>query len=69
MERYGIILYWSEEDKLYIAEVPELKGCFADGKTRAEAVSNAEKVIAEWLEVAKENGISIPKEKCKPMFV
>ena len=69
MERYGIILYWSEEDKLYIAEVPELKGCFADGKTRAEAVSNAEKVIAEWLEVAKENGISIPKAKCKLMFV
>lgn len=68
MERYGIILYWSEEDKLYIAEVPELKGCFADGKTRAEAVSNAEKVIAEWLEVAKEDGISIPKAKGKPMF-
>ena len=36
MEKYGIILYWSEEDKLYIAEVPELKGCFADGKRRAE---------------------------------
>jgi hypothetical protein len=68
MERYGIILYWSEEDKLYIAEVPELKGCFADGKTRAEAVSNAERVIAEWLEVAKEDGISIPKAKGKPMF-
>lgn len=69
MERYGIILYWSEEDKLYIAEVLELKGCFADGKTRAEAVSNAEKVIAEWLEVAKEDGISIPKAKYKLMFV
>jgi hypothetical protein len=69
MERYGIILYWSEEDKLYIAEVPELKGCFADGKTRAEAVSNAEKVIAEWLEVAKEDSISIPKAKYKLMFV
>ena len=68
MERYGIILYWSEEDKLYIAEVPELKGCFADGKTRAEAVNNAEKVIAEWLEVAKEDRISIPKAKCKLMF-
>ena len=68
MERYGIILYWSEEDKLYIAEVPELKECFADGKTRAEAVSNAEKVIAEWLEVAKEDGISIPKAKYKLMF-
>lgn len=68
MGNYEIILYWSEEDKLYIAEVPELKGCFADGKTRAEAISNAELVIAEWLEVAKEDGIAISKAKGKPMF-
>lgn len=65
---YEIILYRSEEDKLYIAEVPELKGCFADGKTRAEALSNAEGVIAEWLEVAKEDGIAIPKEKAKSCY-
>ena len=52
-----------------IAEVPELKGCFADGKTRAEAISNVELVIAEWLEVAKEDGIAIPKAKGKLMFV
>ena len=68
MAEYAVIIYWSEEDKLYIAEVPELKGCFADGKTRAEAVSNAEKVIAEWLDVAKEDGIAIPKAKGKLMF-
>ena len=68
MERYGIILYWSEEDNLYIAEVPELKGCFADGKTRAEAISNAETIISEWLELAKEDGIAIPKAKGKLMF-
>ena len=68
MGRYEVILYWSEEDSLYIAEVPELKGCFADGKTRAEAVSNAETVIAEWLEVAEEDGIAIPKAKGKLMF-
>ena len=68
MENYEIILYWSEEDKLYIAEVPELKGCFADGKIRAEAISNAEAIIEEWLEVAKEDGIAIPKAKCKLMF-
>lgn len=68
MGNYEIILYWSEEDKLYIAEVPELKWCFADGKTRAEAISNAELVIAEWLEVAKEDGIAIPKAKGKLMF-
>ena len=68
MGNYEIILYWSEEDNLYIAEVPELKGCFADGKTRAEAISNAELVIAEWLEVATEDGIVIPKVKGKLMF-
>ena len=68
MENYEIILYWAEEDSLYIAEVPELKGCFADGKTRAEAVSNAESAIAEWLEIAKEDGIAIPKAKGKLMF-
>ena len=68
MGNYEIILYWSEEDNLYIAEIPELKGCFADGKTRAEAISNAEIVIAEWLEVAKEDGIAIPEVKGKLMF-
>lgn len=64
-----MVVIWSEEDKLYIAEVPELKGCFADGKIRAEAISNAEAIIEEWLEVAKEDGIAIPKAKCKLMFV
>lgn len=68
MGNYEIILYWSEEDGLYIAEVPELKGCFADGKTRAEAINNAEIVIAEWLEVAEEEGFTIPKAKGKLMF-
>ena len=68
MGRYEVILYWSEEDSLYIAEVPELRGCFADGKTRAEAISNAEAVIEEWLEVAKKDGIAIPKAKGKLMF-
>ena len=68
MGNYEIILYWSEEDNLYIAEVPELKGCLVDGKTRAEAISNAEIVIAEWLEVAIEDGIAIPEVKGKLMF-
>ena len=63
MGNYEIILYWSEEDKLYIAEIPELKGFFADGKTRTEAIHNAEIVLAEWLEVAREEGIPIPKVK------
>ena len=49
MTKYQIILYWSNEDQAYIAEVPELAGCAADGSTRQEALANAETVIAEWL--------------------
>ena len=63
VRKFKIKLYWTEEDKLYIAEIPELKGFFADGKTRSEAIHNAEIVLAEWLEVARAEGIPIPKVK------
>jgi predicted RNase H-like HicB family nuclease len=63
MAKYEIILYWSEEDQAFIAEVPELAGCFADGSTRQEALANAETVIAEWLETARELGRAIPEPK------
>lgn len=59
--RYEIILYWSEVDRSFIAEVPELPGCAADGATYQEAVQNAEIVIQEWIETAKELGRSIPE--------
>jgi predicted RNase H-like HicB family nuclease len=68
MTKYEIIIYWSEEDKAFIAEVPELPGCMSDGKTYREALSNAEVVIAEWIETAKELGRSIPKPKGRLMF-
>jgi predicted RNase H-like HicB family nuclease len=58
--KYEIILYWSDEDQAFIAEVPELAGCVADGATRHEALTNAEIVIAEWLETARELGRPIP---------
>ena len=48
MYNYEIILYWSNDDEAFIAEVPELPGCMADGKTRKEAVENAEQIIQEW---------------------
>jgi predicted RNase H-like HicB family nuclease len=63
MSKYEIILYWSDEDEAFIAEVPELPGCFADGSTRQEAVANAETVMAEWLETARELGRPIPEPK------
>jgi predicted RNase H-like HicB family nuclease len=59
--RYEIILYWSDEDHAFIAEVPELPGCAADGRTYAEALANAQRVIYEWIEVAKELDRPIPK--------
>ena len=63
--KYEIIIYWSEEDKAFIAEVPELPGCMADGATYEEALRNAETVIAEWIETAKSLGRAIPAPKGK----
>ncbi len=60
MSRYEMIIYWSDEDQSFIAEVPELPGCMADGATYGEAVAHAEEVIAEWLQTAKELGREIP---------
>ena len=60
MSKYEIIIYWSEADNAYIAEVPELAGCMADGKTYAEAVHNAEVIIGEWIETARSLGRTIP---------
>lgn len=68
MNKYEIIIYWSEEDKLYIAEVPELPGCMADGNSYQEAVSNAEIIINEWIETAKDLGREIPKPKGRLMY-
>jgi len=60
MSKYEIIIYWSEIDNVYIAEVPELAGCMADGKTYYEALSNAEVIINEWIETARSIGREIP---------
>jgi predicted RNase H-like HicB family nuclease len=61
--KHEIILYWSEEDQVFIAEVLELAGCAADGSTRREVLANVETVIAEWIETAKELGRAIPEPK------
>ncbi len=61
--KYQIILYWSEEDSLYIAEVPELAGCIAHGTTDSEALRNVQDAIALWIDTANEFGDPIPKPK------
>jgi predicted RNase H-like HicB family nuclease len=68
MSKYEIIIYWSEEDGAFIAEVPELAGCMADGKTRQEALANAEIIIGEWLETARDLGRQIPEPKGRLVF-
>jgi predicted RNase H-like HicB family nuclease len=68
MDKYEIILYWSEEDEAFIAEVPELPGCAADGHTRQEALANAEAVISEWLDTARDLGRPIPEPKGRLLF-
>lgn len=66
--RYEVILYWSEEDQAFIAEVPELPGCAADGVTYAEAIANVEVIIREWIETARELGRPIPAPKGRLLY-
>ena len=62
--KYAIIIYWSDEDEAFIAEVPELPGCMADGPTYQSALANAQVIIQEWIATAKELGRPIP-EPCE----
>ncbi len=61
--RYELIIFWSKDDDSFVVEVPELPGCMAHGQTYAEAVANAEKVIDQWIETARELGRPIPEPR------
>lgn len=61
--KYGIILYWSEEGGTYIAEVPELAKCMADGSTAREALHNVEQIAQNWIETARELGREVPERR------
>ena len=63
--RYELIIYWSREDQAFLAEIPELPGCMADGASYEEALANAQVVIAEWIETAQALGRPIPEPKGK----
>jgi predicted RNase H-like HicB family nuclease len=66
--KYEVIIYWSEADGAFIAEVPELPGCMADGPTKAKALVAVEKIAAEWLETARELGREVPRPKGRLVF-
>lgn len=66
--KYEVIIYWSDEDEAFVAEVPELPGCTADGATHKEVLSNLETIIDEWIETAQELGRPIPTAKGRLVF-
>jgi len=66
--KYEIVIYWSAEDNAYVAEVPELPGCMADGNSYRKALENAEIIIQEWIETARDLGRTIPEPRGKLMY-
>jgi len=68
MSKYEVIIYWSKDDQSFIAEVPELPGCAADGATYQEALASVETIIQEWIETAKDLGRPIPEPKGRLAF-
>jgi predicted RNase H-like HicB family nuclease len=68
MIKYEIIIYWSQADEAFIAEVPELPGCAADGKTHKEALANVEIIVKEWIEAAQDLGRPIPSPRGRLAF-
>ncbi len=61
--KYEVLIYWSQEDKAYLAEVPELPGCMADGETYEKALKNVQVIVKEWIETAQKEGRQIPQPK------
>ena len=68
MTKYEVIIYWSEDDQAFIAEVPELAGCAADGSTYQDALTNVQVSVQEWIDAARELGREIPEPKGRLVF-
>lgn len=66
--KYEVVIWWSKEDDCYLAEVPELPGCMADGESLTEAAAAIEEEIKLWIDVNRERGIAIPEPKGRLMY-
>jgi predicted RNase H-like HicB family nuclease len=66
--RYELIIFWDEADQIFVVDVPELPGCMAHGRTKSEAIAQAEAPIELWIDTAKEDGIAIPEPRGRLMF-
>jgi len=69
MQKYEIILYWSDEDKVFVAEAPELPGCMAHGDTQEAALTNVKEAIQLWIDTAREFGDRVPKPKGRRLML
>lgn len=63
MQKYEIVIYWDDKDKIFVAEAPDLAGCAAHGETQIEAVKNVNEAVELWLETAREFGDEIPEPR------
>ena len=68
MSKYEIIIFWSDNDKCFVAEMPELKGCVAHGDSQDEALNQVQSLATEWLKIANEKGWTIPEVKGRLVF-
>ena len=66
--QYEMIIYWDKQDEIFVVDIPELAGCMAHGKTKKEAIDNAEEAINLWIVTAKEDNIEIPQPKGRLLF-
>ena len=66
--RYELIIFWDKSNQIFAVEVPELPGCMAHGRTKSEAITNAEAAIDLWIETAKEDGVPVPEPRGRLMF-
>ncbi len=69
MNKYEVIIYWSDDDQAFVAEVPELPGCAAHGSTQEAALASAQEAIRLWIDTAKEFGDPIPAPKGRRLTV
>ena len=69
MHKYEIILYWSDEDKIFVAEIPELPGCIAHGNSQETALASAQEAVQLWIDTATEFGDSVPEPKGRRLML
>ncbi len=68
MNKYEVIIFWSDTDQTFVAEIPELKGCIAHGDTQDEALKEVNVVAQKWIEIAREKGWDIPNPKGRLLY-